>query len=349
MQNEQRRLLLLSSNLRQRYAEDILTALALPPGSMIQFRYGADYVVPTLQRLVADGTIVGATATLAFVADTDSDRAFLVPVRLATVVSAACVADIFVLKLRVGSYVDLDRYPRTADDIMKSSRDFIDHLVASNDRFYSAVTNFPDLRIQGSSDPATHWLGAARRLALHQTFECSYFVRVDAPSKQNGKNLSFDKDGRLAVVDQQSVHVPVSFYSEKYEPAAKPILFCNTDGTFVRVSSDDTYEVALRYDSVEFWLHPAALNFDSLSRITITLRGQGDNSKIVPARARFPVTIRRSRSRLVARILTSGTGALLVALPAILGVDSPLQLRIVLAVVGAALLATATVALNSPK
>ena len=61
--------LLLSSDLRRRYAEDILTALAMPAGSMIQFRYEAAYVAPALQRAIADGTIVGSTALVAFSAD----------------------------------------------------------------------------------------------------------------------------------------------------------------------------------------------------------------------------------------------------------------------------------------
>jgi|GEM_PF-6355447 len=57
----------------------------------------------------------------------------------------------------------------------------------------------------------------------------------------------------------------------------------------------------------------------------------------------------RSRSRLATRLLTSAGGALLIALPAILGIGAPLGLRIACAVIGAALLAAATVLLNSAK
>lgn len=341
--------LLLSSDLRRRYAEDILTALAMPAGSMIQFRYEAAYVAPALQRAIADGTVVGSKAIVAFIADRDTDKPFLVPVRFAPVVWARCVADIFIIKLQVGAYVNLDHYPRAMDDIVTDSARFIAHLVAANGGFYPAVLSFPDLHVEEAADPATHWLGAARRLLLHSTFANSYVLRIDEPVTQRGRALEFNSTGRLTVIDQESVHLPVSFYAERYDPDAKPLLACSTDGTFVRVSSDDEYEIALRYDSVEFWLHPAALNFDTLSRVTITLRSQDGTSGFVPAHARFPVTVRRSTSNLVTRVTLTAAGAMLVALPAILGAGSPLQLRIAAAVTGAAILAVVTVVLGSAR
>jgi uncharacterized protein YigA (DUF484 family) len=41
-------LLLLSSDDRRRYAEDIQTVLAAPAGAIVQFRYGEKWVKPTL-------------------------------------------------------------------------------------------------------------------------------------------------------------------------------------------------------------------------------------------------------------------------------------------------------------
>ena len=140
-----------------------------------------------------------------------------------------------------------------------------------------------------------------------------------------------------------------SFYTERYEPSFKPTLSCATDGTFLRVSSDHEYEVALRYDTVEFWVHPAALNFETLSRLSISLTGQPEAAGLIPANARFPVAVRRSKSRLLVRMLVTALGALLVALPAILGPSTLLQIRIVSALLGAMLLAVSSVALGSTK
>jgi hypothetical protein len=138
----------------------------------------------------------------------------------------------------------------------------------------------------------------------------------------------------------------VHFYSNTYDESARPVLACDTDGTFVRVSSDDRYEIALRYDSVEFWLHPGVQTFDTLSRATFSLRSQEGCDTFVPVIVRFPMGVRRSKSRMSARVMMSGTGALLVALPAILGGATAVELKVAAAVVGAALLAVVNVVLR---
>ncbi|RAS65730.1 hypothetical protein C8D87_104281 [Lentzea atacamensis] len=347
MSVDQNSILLLSSNVRRRYSEDILTALALPSGAMIQFRYETDYVSPTLQRTVASGSIVSSAVTIAFVAETETDNPFLLPVRHAKVISAVCVADIFIFRLQVGSYVNLGDFPRNEGEIRNRSRVILDQVTAANKRYYPAVTSFPDLHMRESVDPAGDWLSSARRLVLHSTFSNSYFLRIDPPTTQTGSPLTFNSDGRLEVVDRESVRIHVSFYSGLYAPERKHVLSCTTDGTFLRVSSDDSYEVALRYDSVEFWLHPGSLDFNTLSRVTISLTGEQEISDFVPTHARFPVVVKRSASRLTLRVATTALGALLVALPAILGASSPLAVRIAIGLVGAALLATSTVVLGS--
>jgi hypothetical protein len=339
---ENERLLLLSSDRRRRYAEDVLTALALPVGSVIQFRYDANYVVPALQRSIND--VVGWTATLAFVAGHDTENPFLVPVRLATVLTATCVADIFIFRLRVGGYVDLDNYPRTEESVAEASRRILHDLrLANGGSFYPAVRNCPGLHMAAGSEQAEQWLAAARRLVLHSTFATSYFVRIDPPMTQSGQQLAFNAEGRLVVVDQESVRFNVHFYSNTYDEDVRPLLACDTDGTFVRVASDDRYELALRYDSVEFWLHPGIQSFDTLTRATFSLRSQAGAAAFVPVIARFPITVRRSKSRMSARIAASGGGALLVALPAVVAGAAPVELRVAAAVVGAALLALANV------
>jgi hypothetical protein len=143
--------------------------------------------------------------------------------------------------------------------------------------------------------------------------------------------------------------VDPSFYSEQYNPTARQVLKCDTDGTFLRVSSEDTYDVALRYDSVEFWLHPVALNFDTLSRVKMSLVNSEENAAMLPANVRIPVIVRRSRSRLMRRVAVTALGAVLVALPSILESTAPIQLRIAAALLGACFLATAAAFLGAAK
>ncbi|MFD9564065.1 hypothetical protein [Streptomyces sp. NPDC059994] len=142
--------------------------------------------------------------------------------------------------------------------------------------------------------------------------------------------------------------LPVSFYSQHYTEIPKISLTCSTDGRFLRVSSDDSHDVALRYDSTEFWLQPDAASFDALTHVTIRL-GPEEAVTTPVAAVRLPVIIKHSRMRLISRVAISALGAFLVATPAILGADSPLTLRILLAVIGAATLSAATIVMGRPR
>jgi hypothetical protein len=342
--------LLLSSNARRRYAEDILTGLALPEGAVIQFRYEADYVAPTLQQIVANGRIIGATAVLGFIADADTQTPFVLPIRIAAIIQAENVADMFIMKLRVGGYPDPGDSPMSLPEIHSESKKFHAKIVQSNSgHYYPATNKFPSFHLNSTGDPAQKWIGIVRRLALHSTFATSYFMRIDSPVSTSRRAVSFDQAGVLHLADGQSVKVPVSFYSTQYSEGSRVVLSCTTDGTFLKVSSDDTYDVALRYDSVEFWLQPRTELFDALARATIRLTsdpGIGPAPLPLTTNTYFPVVVMRSRSQLALKIAGTAVGAFLVALPAILGQASSLRLRVLVAVLGALLLAYSTIAIS---
>ncbi|MFD9795537.1 hypothetical protein ACFWXK_31815 [Streptomyces sp. NPDC059070] len=345
---ERPQVLLLSSNVRRRYAEDILTALALPRGALIQFRYEARYVASSLQQKVASGSVLGQRALIGFVADAAVPAdCFLLPVRVAEVVAAECVADVILFKLRVTDHVDLDEYALSRADINTESRRAIDKIVEANDgTYYPAVLKFPAFPIRTNGDQAQLWISVARRLALHPTFENAYFMRVDQPAHLTGAHaFAFEPQGRLSLGDLKPARLPVSFYSSCYTETPKITLSCATDGRFLRVSSDHTHDVALRYDSTEFWLQPDAASFDALTHVTIRL-GPVDPGPTPVAAVRFPVLIKHSRIRLVSRVAISALGAFLVAVPAILGSGSPVSLRVLLAVLGSGFLSTATIVMG---
>ncbi|MEV0287836.1 hypothetical protein AB0H36_27300 [Kribbella sp. NPDC050820] len=343
------RLLLLSSDDRQRYAEDIQTALAAPPGAILQFRYRERWVEPAIQRAVPSHQADGLRAVLGFVAS-GSDP-FILPIRYATVVRAECVADMFIFKLRVGGYLNLQHeYPLSFADIVAKSRVTSSQLTRNeNARFYPATSSFPQMPEEITDDAPERWLATAPRLALHPTFANSYFLRVAPVETQQDRSLQFDDEGRVRAVDGQSLRIVTNIFAETYAPKAEYKLTCTTGGTNVRVASDEVYYVRLRYDSVEFWLHLAAQNYDTLSGVKVSLASEKDGAKTIPAHVGIPLLVSRSRSRMLRRWSAASAGAVLVALPAILGEGSPLGVRIAAALVGAGLLALSGAVLSSPK
>ncbi|MEI8406191.1 MULTISPECIES: hypothetical protein [unclassified Kribbella] len=337
--------LLLSSDDRRRYAEDIQTVLAAPVGSVIQFRYDQKWVTPGLQAAVRDRQAKGSSALLGFSSSRSADP-FVLPVRYATVVEAECVAEMYIFKLRIGGYPDLDGYPTSLPELVELSRVTKGELTTDT-VFRPATATFPPMPAEVTDRMDERWLGIARRLALHPTFQKSYFLRVAPIETKRNKVLRFDQDGQIETIDGQSLRVVTYIFAEQYASDAGFKLACTPGGTSLRNASDEVYDVALRYDRVEFWLHLAAENFDTLSRVTISLASENAAATTIPAYVRLPLVVSRSKTRMFRRLGAASTGAVLVALPAILGDDSPLAFRIVAALVGAGLLAVSGAAFSS--
>ncbi|MGW1340791.1 hypothetical protein ACWCOV_07020 [Kribbella sp. NPDC002412] len=340
-------LLLLSSDRRLRYAEDIQTVLAAPAGAVVQLRYLEKFVTPTVRRAVPSHQAEGLTAVVGFVG---SAEPFLLPIRYATVAKAEYVADMIIFKLRVGGYVNLQQYPRSRADLVAMSRHLIGQLETDQAGvFYPATSNFPQLPEEVTDDVPERWLAAARRLAVHPTFEKSYFLRVAPVETQRGKALAFDEAGRMQAVDGQSLRLVTNIWSDHYDPEAEFTLTCTPDGTNLRPASNEVYRVALKYDVVEFWQFLTAQSFDTFSRVTIRLASEKAAPQTIPALVELPLVVSRSRSRMFRRWTAASAGAVLVALPAILGDGSPVGVRIGAALVGAGLLALSGAVLSGPK
>ena len=343
-------LLLLSSDSRRRYAEDIQTVLAAPEGAVVQFRYPQRWVAPPLRRAVLTHQADAAPAVLGFHSTVPSGDPFVLPIRHAAVANAERIAGTFVFKLCIGGYVDLRKYERTTADIVARSRTLISALPRTAEGpFYPATSDAAHLSAEIGDDSPELWIRAARLLAMHPTFQDSYFLRVAPVETQKGKALRFDERGRLQTVDGMSLRILTNLYGKEYAPDAEFKLTCQPNGTTVRVASADVYHVNLKHDSVEFWLHSTAATYDTLSEVTIRLASDRAGAATIPAHVPLPLVVRRSRSRVFRRWAAASAGAVLVALPSILGPESPLQVRIVAALVGAGLLALSGAVLSSSK
>jgi hypothetical protein len=359
--------LLLSSNRTRRYSEDILTALAAPPGSVIRFRYHENLVAPSLQQVIADKSVFGRSAVIGFIGNRDAvvtpdgphiPDPVMVPIRMVSVISVEDVGNIYVFHLRVLGHPDVSDMPTGMAEVSQESKKFYDKLVESNGGYFPATARCPNQRLTSDGDPARLWIQIVQRLAAHPTFNDTYFVRIGSPAAASRKRIEFDGQGRLRLGDGQSIKLPVTFYGKKYYEAGQVSLSCATDYRYLRVSSADKYDVASRYDSVEFWLQPQTESFDALAGVAIKLAVEprspaaqsGANAGPVPltTHAYFPVIVVRSRSRLAVKVSASAVGAFLVALPGILGQASSLPLRVISAVAGALLIAYAAIVMSRP-
>ena len=312
--------LLLSPNLRQRYAEDILTALALPPGAAVRYRYDAAYVAPELQHFISSNKGVLATnIILAFIADhrLPNSRPFIVPVRIARFIYAERIADMYLMQLRVVGYPNIRELPTTESDIRVAGEAYYHKLAEMNrNRFYPAGMNFPPLvssRDDNSAD-SQRWLEIVRRLGLHDTFHEASFVRISAPVTSRERHLKFDASGRLLLQSGKTAKIRVTFYRADHLESTNWLLTCSTDSKFLRVSSDDTFDVRVSFDATDFQLQASMGELDALARVEVRLcpasTATATNRELI-SKAAFPVLVKRSAPRLAVKVAASAGKSLL--------------------------------------
>lgn len=339
-------ILLMSSDARHRYAEDVLSVIAAPIGSELRFRYERTYLSPGLQQLCGGKNVLGKSAIIAF--NASAGEAFFLPVRLVSIIDVTIIADVFVFRFRVGSFVDLDEYPRKVAAINASSRTYFSQISEmNNEQKFAAYDKFPlPTNAKAARSSETAWMSVVHRLSLHSTFDRSHFLRVEAPTSGRKNNvISFGSDGALSLTEEKPVRIVAHYYSASYSVEGRK-LECLADNIYLRNSSASSYEVASRYDSAEFWLQPALVNFSTFSTVTVELRGSA--GELTP-RVAFPVVVQRSRIWVGARMFFGGLGAFMLAVPAILGPTSDTALKVSLGLAGAFIVSYVTVYLSSGR
>ena len=344
-------ILFLSSNARRLYAEDILTSLAAPPGFIIQFRYQTSDVAPELQRIASNGQLIGKQGLIAFRARIEDDD-FVLPVRCVTVKEVMLAGLFFVLKLRIAAYPNLSQYPANDTALKTKSKDFLARTLEMNDNHsFAALTKFPTFdNYTTTSNEADSWFTVATRLAKSEAYANAYFARIETP-KRDEQPLYFDESGTLRLTEEKLIKLVCHYYSEEDVGASNKKLVCAADSNFLRVSSTTEYPYLSRYDSVEFWLQPSLVNYptQTLARVALEESTHSPTSNELASRVLFSVIIERSRSQVAARATLGGVGAFLLALPAILGSESDVWLRVVLAVLGALIISYVTVYMSAGR
>jgi hypothetical protein len=95
-------IILISSSAQQRYADDVVRALAYPAGTSFQFRYGTNYV----DGLLGQRGLAGETALICYLSvDATAKAARLIPCRFATVEKVEIVGSSWIFTLNADSFV----------------------------------------------------------------------------------------------------------------------------------------------------------------------------------------------------------------------------------------------------
>lgn len=99
-------IVLLSSDVRPRYSDDIIRILALPRGGQLQLRYGAPLIAADVQGRVPREQLAGEAALVCFVANANAPIPFaLIPVRFVKIIRAEKVGTSYIFTVAADAFV----------------------------------------------------------------------------------------------------------------------------------------------------------------------------------------------------------------------------------------------------
>jgi len=304
-------------------------------------------VANDIHTQVATGSIVGSEALVAFVGNVGTTDAYLLPVRLATVLSAEFIADALVVRFITGAFPELSAWPHDGLTLETRGKTDLAQISAGYQGNYFAASGRCDgLTITAAGNATTDWNQVTSRLATLKTFSDSFFVRTSLVMSDSAPTLVGLKAGVAHLSSRHTVVLRCWFYRGKYVPSARDISV-ESDQSVISLSSDSSYEINSRYDEVEFWLHPQRLAADSRTMVSLRLPGDPTATGDLTTRIQIPMVVRKPVTPRLLRGITAAAGASLIAAPALMGAGTSLSLRIALAVLGA-LIVSIVAALNSP-
>ncbi|MFG1795738.1 hypothetical protein [Nocardia sp. NPDC049149] len=341
-------LLFISSDARPRYAEDILTVVATPPGGIFQFRYETRYVAPDIQSIVGNGMIVGQDAVIAFGGKVGTVDAFIMPTRLASVHSAEIIAEALIIKFLAKDFPDVTSLQRDAVDIEDKGKVVLTQVMSRyGGTYWPAVARSDGLVANAAGSGPSEWNDVVSRLSKLSAFSGSFFIRLSlvyATNKSFKEMFSRSKffsmtpvelhDGS-ATLSNRNAAILRCWFSRETLASDERRITVKCDDAIVQISSDDSYDITSRYDDIEFWLHPRRLPVNSRTVLSIRVPGNPQVPGDLTTRVSLPIVVSRPVAPRLTRGLTSAVGAGLIAAPAILGVGSSLGLRLLLAAAGA--------------
>jgi hypothetical protein len=331
-------LTLFTSDSRTRYASDILAVLALPDGFRFHFRYDSRHICTDLRQEFESPSLRGTRALIAFKDEqgASSGNPYIVPVRWATIDSVELLPDFYVINFTLEGYpAYVKEFSGTKDALVEHCRKYLDELPNGTRSLpvQRGLTPFVDR--QTRTDKSS-WIDVAKRLAMHQTFSATHFLRIGSITNDTGSPLPRNEDGDLSLAERDYARLQIDYFAVNY-PENPCELQITSDSSLVRIASRTAIPLDARYDSTKVLIHGGSVPGPTLTGIYISTKDSRPESP--QTSLHIPLMIVRARRMLFRRLFFTAVGACLVATPGILGTSVDSGLRIAIAFGGAILVA----------
>lgn len=345
---------LFTSNIREQYIADAIDLLAVPEGSIFQFRYAESHVQEDLRlrwNVKPDGidrTKVIVHYSLQHAAN--FHKAAYVPLRTGEVVDAFIEGKTYVVRFKVTGYAPLvNSDPKQLD---RSVHDFSDAIRTILCPWYPDYPNEKDKRRSASLGelPKT-WLDLAgpegtkfESVVSHMSAalepETRLFFRVASVSKQNrNTKVGFADDGYLELTAGRSYLIELAHFQAASRENA--LLKIETmDG--IKLLTPTELHLRSRYDVLPIRIFAPFRDDEVQGEMIFGIREPDRGANV-----RIPVRIKPSKTHTWVSPPAAILGAVLAVVPAMLGTDASTETKLCLASSGAILLSVGALARRS--
>jgi hypothetical protein len=340
-------ILLTSSDSQARYALDILTVLAAPEGSIVQFRYEKDIVADDLKYLVRSNKAKGQLAVVAFVANPNSIDACVFPVRFVEITKTTDLAEAIVVRFAVKCYVDVSGWGQDKDSIVTAGRAHLQSAYSKSGTYMAAMGKSGDMPLTPSKTTEQEaWYLVAKRLATFDTFSKTFLTYLSLTNEHEDKKAIDGPNGSVVIKYSRSLIVKCWYYRSSDLEIEDRIVRIKADQNILESTSELEQQILSPYDEVEFWLYANQVTQKSRRTVVVELPGALDgtvDSGDLTTRVSIPVTIYRPFMPRIIQWIITAVGAGLVATPGFFDKGDHFQEKLVIGTVGAFLVATASV------
>lgn len=347
---------LFSSESTIRYIKDVFSVLALPRGSVFQFRYDTQYIDPRLLAMFSQGhPVKNIRALIVFrsASDARKEDCFFIPVRWASV-EAIC-------QISNGYTVDfsLEGYPNFTQDYKDSCSTFAGINQKAQSYFLSGTGEKNKFAAWGdtlscvqfdNSDTKERdselWFQIVSSIAKIPKYQSYLFIKCSSLYTEQYETDSIVKSycemlsKHTALVEESCVYVDIEYYSAEYEKDVIREIDIYIDENILRKSKGLHHIIESRYGTMKIGFQSKKTANHTVTEIVMCSKSSNDAE--VSTDITYPIIVIKNRKNKIIKAVIMAIGALLVALPGILGAAVATWINVMLAGAGVIVLGVNT-------
>lgn len=341
---------LFSSNATVQYVKDVFSVLSLPRGSLFQFRYQHNYLDPRTMAFFSNSSKkMNSRALVVFKSKYNSpvDNSFCIPIRWVRIKSISQIPNGYAV------YFELDGYPKLTSEFRNQSATFqglnqnaqsIFQQMGNNDySVWGESLSIVSLEDEPRRD-GENWLEIVRKLALvpgyndYHFLKCSpfYIDELDF-NTGNHQKVNCAKNQHLTeFVEGRCVNVDIEYYSANYNSSKKRQVELLVDSNVLSKSKGLRTTLQSRYGTIKIGLQSKIVANHTISEVIVSTVSSAVDE--LGTELVFPIVVVKNKASKLVKAIITGVGALLVALPGIIGDSLDVGWNILIAIAGALVL-----------